>query len=516
MAPRQKKNGSKKPVLETEEDFYDDATEKEEQAERWALSDVKKTIRQYALAFNSYEQGLNAPSSTVGGSYHIYYNQTRLLLKMYSDYIANDGSVNILQYVDLTDMGNLDMLFKPLPIITERFELAIAKFRDACSWDIYFNLLTCYFSQLEDYSELSGDQILELYERFKSTARRVIQLHLEELESWEAPSDTATPAPLDAVPTVDGNSGHSASEDNELEVMEMQDEITAKTLLDTLVVCYRCIATLIELLVESRNGTFAAINDVQANYLEDDTQQFKLQLDAVVREEAGLNLGSLETDELQLAVWSIDGLIVVSSTGFEGLKTFIAGIADSGRDTCVDKLLIAVDLLHLVRQHPKNNLKHNQARLWAVCTEAGRLLSTVEAKLAQKRQDTISGILKENDNELSPVVFKLCEVMISRSDNELYRHLIKATEASHGDPAAAKTAGILLRNAQVLLKNASTIAQQPCGFREYISDKLKRNYIYKQATERLGFMENGATTSTILELAQEHPFYNAQNPVRQL
>ena len=180
------KKNSKKQVLVSEDDFYEDATAKEEQAERWALSDIKKTIRFYLMAYNSYQLGLATPDSTITGSYHIYYNQTRLLLKMHSDYIANDGEINVLQYVNMSDLGDVSVLFLPLADIIQRFELTVTKFANICSWDLYFNLLICYLSRLEeDYEELGGEEILKLFEKFVELAQRLIKLHLQELESWD-------------------------------------------------------------------------------------------------------------------------------------------------------------------------------------------------------------------------------------------------------------------------------------------------------------------------------------------
>ncbi|SCU87833.1 LADA_0E06436g1_1 [Lachancea dasiensis] len=503
----------KKTVLITQEDFYDDATAKEEQAERWALSDIKKIIRQYLSAFSSYEQGLNAPESTISGSYNIYYNQTRLLLKVHTDFIANEGHINILQYVNLTDLGDLKVLFRPLSSITERFEFAIAKFGDVCSWDLYFNLLTCYHSQLEDFTSLPGHIIIDLFQKFQELSLRLVHIHFEELESWSSAAahegedqepadskDTSGQPPNSSGTVVDGESGF----------MEMQDEITPKTFIDTLAVCYGCIATLVELLIETHSGSLDAVSIVQANFLEEAVDNFKIQLDRHLNVVSSASFGERssavppDTEELELAIWTIDGLRAVSMGGFAGLKTFLAPISEETADLCMNKYLIAVDLLQLVVQQTNGS---EFPQVWAVRTEIGRILSAVETALAQKRQNIVSGRLKEMDNELSPTVFKLCDIMVSRSDNELHRYIMKSA-ATATDSTAAKTSDILLKNAKVLLKNAATISQQPCGFREYISDKLKRNFIYRQAADRLDYIENKSPAKeAILEICQDHPYY---------
>ncbi|CEP64630.1 uncharacterized protein LALA0_S12e03312g [Lachancea lanzarotensis] len=497
-------NGPQKKVLVTQDDFYDDAVAKEEQAERWALSDIKKTIRQYLLAFESYERGLNAAEATLSGSCHIYYNQTRLLLKMHTDFIANDGHINILQYVNLSDLGDLTVLFQPLGSITERFELAFAKFGDICSWDLHFNLLTCYYSRIENFETVPGQEVLHVFEKFRTLSQKLIELHVQELETW----DVANADGLSNVESYEDTAkGPDQERDQEPEAVEMQDEITVWTLIDTLAVSYRCIAAVLELFIESSSGTLDTLNAVQADWLSNNAQEYKSQLDNFLANTTHIHEESADTGELKLAIWSIEALRIATDDGFEGLKTLIADLPneDTGR------LLIAVDVLHLAGQ-PSRGTANSQ--LWAIYTEIGRVLRIVDSQLAAKRQDITSGRLKHIENELSPTVFHLCDVLINRSDNELFRYMIKTsstdTSTSYdgsSDPNAAKTAAVLLKNAQVLLKNAKAISQQSCGFREYISDKLKRNYIYKQAEDRLEFIESHKTTETISELAQNHPFY---------
>ncbi|CUS22408.1 LAQU0S05e04698g1_1 [Lachancea quebecensis] len=514
-----RRNASKKHVPVTEEDFYVDATSKEEQAERWALSDVKKTIGHYMAAFNAYEQGLNAMDCTEVGSYHIYYNQTRLLLKLHTDYIACDGinilqyvnisdlgdGINILQYANTTDLGNTSPLFLPLDSIIDRFEFAIAKFGDLCSWDLFFNLLTCYLSFLEESSsELGGEILLKIFSRFVELAQNLIQLHLQELETWdvsiEAKDDDFRSMDL-SHQSFDSTTGEGikASQDAPAaEYVEMQDEITHLTFVETLTVCFRFVSTLMEILFEAAHGKRAGINPVQSNYLRDAVSQFKSQLNSFASE-IDRDKENSETIELDLAIRFVQGLELAMSANFDNLQRFIE---ESGDDS--DNLMICVDVLRSCLSNQSLTSLQN----WSFCSEIGRLLSRVETGLTQKRLDIMSGRLKGIDNELSPTVFKLCDVMITRSDNELLRWSMKMSEPNNSlDQSASKTSAVLLKNAEVLLKNATAIAQKPCGFREYVTDKLKRNYIYKQAYERLEFIKSGKTTAVTKELALDHPFF---------
>lgn len=91
--------------------------------------------------------------------------------------------------------------------------------------------------------------------------------------------------------------------------------------------------------------------------------------------------------------------------------------------------------------------------------------------------------------------------------------MIKKTELDqHAEPHTIKeghlkTIEILERNATTLLTNAKDIAHRSCGFSEYITDKLKRNYIFGQATLRLQMLES--TSTALPEDLEDHPYYQA-------
>lgn len=122
------KHKKEQKALITQEDFYLAAIDCEEQADRWLLSDIKKCLRFYLKALEHYENGLTALDSTQEGKYNIYYNETRLFLQIYTDYLANNGYINILQYVKMDDMPDLSNLVLSLPQIIQRFEIVYETF----------------------------------------------------------------------------------------------------------------------------------------------------------------------------------------------------------------------------------------------------------------------------------------------------------------------------------------------------------------------------------------------------
>ena len=151
---------------------------------------------------------------------------------------------------------------------------------------------------------------------------------------------------------------------------------------------------------------------------------------------------------------------------------------------------------------------------WQIRTYLSRTLGKLQTILAERQSNIISGKTKNKDNELSPIVFSLCDVMINRADNELSRCLLKQTELnqlqgqSHPEEDIVKTIELLQQNAKTLLVNAKSIAHRSCGFSEYITDKLKRNYIYGQASIRLDIIESPRTRK-IPEDLDDQPSYRA-------
>lgn len=88
---------------------------------------------------------------------------------------------------------------------------------------------------------------------------------------------------------------------------------------------------------------------------------------------------------------------------------------------------------------------------------------------------------------LSNVVFQLCDVTITAASNELRRYDIRVKK--NGSTATVDNVqSILLKNAKTLLTNAQIISEKSCGMQETIVDKLKRNYIYNEAKNKLALL----------------------------
>lgn len=540
-----KKNVESKRQLITQNDYYEEATVYEEQAERWLLSDIKKSLRFYIEAFRLYENSLiQGQEPTEKGTYDIYYNETRLLLQIYTDYMANEGYINILQYVNLNDIPNVNNILKSLPEIVEKLEFVYNKFVHTNNdlWDLEFNLLTSYLSLLESNETYSiyGENVLELANKFIELAQALIKKQIQELETWQnviTNHDTNNNSYANLIrDTLDEddsnkNSVHDGSgiithstnsNDKNEETMEVSDQITQETLSEVLVDCYKFVEVILEILTQSKlaiNGSENNnMNIVQINYLEDLVEKFYLQLNDIIS--TGLNNIQFDFENLEVAMCTVEGYRTIVQGNLEALKEYIEmEVKTKNEENYLNIQFVKIDTLDFAIECLTN---HDNKIEWELSSTLNKKLTEVRTSLTAVRNDilTTGKFDQKKNNRLSPIVFQLCNIYVSTADNELRRWIIKRDE---GTDEALKVCEILLKNSKTLLSNAQKIAEKSCGMQETIVDKLRRNYIFNQSKSRLAMLatqervepistilNNGTVTqdSVIEDLLKDHPFYS--------
>lgn len=481
-----------------------DAVNWEEQAERWTLSDIKKTFTSYLKAFQSYEKALCGLYPTEEESYNIYYNQTRLLIKIFVEYMACDGYINLLQYVNLKDVPEINLVDLSLDSIMERFEMVVEKFPKHCTWDFYFNLLTCYLTFVEIKENIKGEVLINLTSKFINVAYQLLKSHMKQLEDLCTIQITEDPISIE-IDNVQNNSEYNLQTgigvksrcNNTVtgELVEMSDDITYHSFIDSLLLCYKYIEILMECLLESRISNDSLLNIIQINHLYDIINAFYFQVQDI---EKTIDFQDAQSSEIQLIKRSIEALTFVETGDILKLENFILNTDQSH----IELVLSNVDVLQFaIDNFPKE--VH-----WSLSTILNKVLTQAQILLSNRRAEIISDPCKKFSNELSPVVFKLCDIMISRSDNELRRFVIKKEELNDKFTDDNNTMDILMKNAQILLDNASDLAHKSCGLREYIIDKLKRNHIYGQAIQRIKLLSQQKPSSDVSLDINNHPFYS--------
>lgn len=540
-----KKTESKRDLI-TQEDYYEEGTFAEEQAERWLLSDIRKTLRFYLEAYEYYQIGLNtAIEQTEKGSYDISYNETRLMLQIYNDYLFNSGYINILQYVKLDDISNLNQILKTLPEIVQSLETVYNHYSNNSQidqWDLQYNLLTSYMSLLEsnEYYNIKSAEVIEISNKFVQLSQVLIKRQIEELENFEQfitdindqnnnDEENLIRDTLDES-TVNKNDGsgiitNPENSKNKEEKMEVSDQITKETLSEVFLNCYKFIETILEIIIQSKmvsesETNIDRLNEVQINYLVELVDKLYAQLNDIEMTELGGF--TLDMKDINVAKFSIDGdkkILQGYLDDFLKYENLEIGDSDYEMDVAFD--MVKIDALELSIECFTNQ---DSMMEWELSSLLSKKINALIKKISTERNNilTISKFNQEKMEKLSSVVFTLCNIYVTSSDNELRRYAIKIS--NQGDENATKTANILLKNSKVLLTNAQKISQQACGMQETIVDKLKRNYIYNQATTRLQLLEayenhmlNSISTSqvdpnsldtAIQDLLKDHPFYS--------
>ncbi|CAI4035925.1 hypothetical protein SMKI_14G1340 [Saccharomyces mikatae IFO 1815] len=543
-----KKHKNEQKALATQEDFYLAAIDCEEQADRWLLSDIKKCLRFYLKALEYYENGLTALESTQEGKYNIYYNETRLFLQIYTDYLANNGYINILQYVKMDDMPDLSSLILSLPQITQRFEIVYETFPEQRTWDLQFNLLTCYLTLIESLYDtfpptvgMEGSDILTLTNKYIEIFQHLVNYLLQELQNWSDPTVQES-GDIDAGlqrDTLDEDAMHMARDGTgirtngrsqpQAETMDVSEQVTPSSLTEVLVNSLKFNHALMELIIESKMASgktseTEVLNPVQINFLEDTTNKFYLQLCDII--DSISTAIPIDLKEIGFTKILIEGLNTITSGTFESLQNFVLEttsftnfLADNDVQGRIDLSLIRVDIVEFAILCSEECFPNAAWKLSGLLT---KVLAEARTLLTNQRNHILFVKDQRLNEHLSHVVFQLCDVLVNSSDNELRRYAIKqCSEESQKTPDGARTLEILMKNATVFLNNAVLISSKPCGLQETIIDKLKRNYIHNQAKERLLFLQNLKQNSNVgddatlasptimkFDVPPDHPFYN--------
>ena len=503
FSKKSKHKQKNKPNPVTQDDYYLEAIDFEEQAERWLLSDIKKSLRFYMKAFQMYEIGLTAPQSTDKGTYNILYNETRLLLQLYSDYMANNGYINLLQYITLDDIPNVEVILKPINEIIERFETVLQNYQSMDTWDLQSNLLTSYLLLIENYDKyhLNSGQIMDLANKFFTLSHELVLHQLESIgnggnvvgnntvlygedsnafisiddEKVNYTGDTLEMESRDGF-GIKINKQHS----NKEELVEVSDEITPESLFDVIMMCLKFNQALLEIMIDTKLGTGdQLLNVIQLNYLEDITNKQILTVDDII--ETHKEVLTFKISDINLARYAVKGVqLLYSDPNVENLITYLETNPDP-HISLVDLYLVKIDLFELAIDYVPDDLLDLK---WNLCTQLNHLLTSTRNELNGKRKNLMVSHDQFELANLSNVVFQLCDVTIAAASNELRRYNIKA-RMNESTANLCNVQSILLKNVKTLLTNAQVIAEKSCGMQETIVDKLKRNYIYNEAKDKL-------------------------------
>ncbi|CCK70783.1 uncharacterized protein KNAG_0F01150 [Huiozyma naganishii CBS 8797] len=459
------KNKVEKRQLVTPSDFYEEATELEDNGERWLLSDVKKSLRFYLRALDMYDQGLHlAQGNDDKLVYDILYNRTRLMLQLYTEYMANDGHVNLLQYINLDDLPQVSML-RTLPLIIQDLEQVYSRYHSSLgidTWDLQFNLLTSYLLLLEstDLFPLDGAGIVQLTEKFVTLSTSLIQYQFRELDVNSIIESKA------AVPNTDTELLQTERNENTDEIVDISDQITLESVAEVTLNCLKFNETLMELLLENRDSIF---NATQLSHLSTIVSKSNCELrDTLILKPELVN------SDIEIALYQIECVELLAGGQVEQFESRVTETSDG---ISPELSLAQTDLLGLYL----TCIPEDTQAQWRAATLLGKKLAEARAILTKERQklQTQSASNSEEQRSLSYTVYRLCTVMLSAAENEQTRFQIKLRQGTSEQEPVMHT---LQKNAATLRTNAATIAKASCGLQETMVDKLKRNYVYQQTS----------------------------------
>lgn len=472
--PKKSKGSSTRKVdkiLQEQTDFYEEGVELEELAERWVLSDIKKTLNFYYQAVTTYNAGLQCTVNRSDKiSYNIAYNRLTLLLKLQSEYKHVNGDTDILVYVVGLAPDLLQMLFPENMVfhLLGQFDelMVLSESNSLATWDLYYNYFTAillFLSTRDSYmADITGAEIVQLLDKFSYIFKKLVDHHVEFFDSVQPnimSDEEKTRQEFLDYPNLekdellksssfDVNTGegiklanNSASNDqndntdmqsqNMSEVVESSSSMSWESYFDTLNVANTFVNEILELIIshDSTEGSAQLStsdgNDFQKNYILVNMNKLHLQIIGLFDTAKDSLQSSSEpisakdpTEELTLSLRYTDYLTHYSEYSYLWNKS---NEVDPQTCNSSDYLLNEIDFLRLVCNLENVATLFTPDERWNMATKLDKTLVRAIQLISKEKSSIATGLIKGRDNELSPLTTTLSRLYIRRSENELNR-----------------------------------------------------------------------------------------------
>lgn len=127
----------------------------EESGDRWLALDLAKSLRFYQRAFAYYQQAVERAAPGDPDMPDAYYNAVRLMLSVYTQYVAGDVDVALLENVAEALAGGMRGVCQDIAVVVQAHEAALAACGADAPIDLMFNAAVAYGDWL-DASESDG------------------------------------------------------------------------------------------------------------------------------------------------------------------------------------------------------------------------------------------------------------------------------------------------------------------------------------------------------------------------
>ncbi|ODV86395.1 hypothetical protein CANARDRAFT_211796 [[Candida] arabinofermentans NRRL YB-2248] len=456
----------------TADDYFILGTDEEESGDRWFASDISKALRFYQRAYGYYRTSLSLDSTSID----TWYNVSRLLFSVYTQYIKNEGvNLNDLENVSDALKGDESSVIQSLTNIIKIFQtsIEISNSKTRFPWDLYYNAVLCYFEYIEELNQVNDNQFNELVQCFiaaRDLLLKVMDFQIVELRQLTTSLETSHESNVEASSVVD-NDDHR--------YISGEETILPSTIVDTCLTGYRLVTAVYE----------SISSDEQLSHLSKPVHPFINTIDTTAillesefsnsRTEMIPSLTTAEKDQLTLARLSY---VASQAKSFEELKQVWSTSELS--DSIEKYMLEASSYRTLIEKLSETSMKLVDQELWKVLSIMNLRLKSAYDQIKVK-YDNLKSQRFNNNDETSSIISQLCLILIERADIELERSQLSTTDE--------RTRGILQTNYKNLLKNSLTISQQSGGIRESQSDKLVRQKRQKESLIRLCLVDNKTT-----------------------
>lgn len=464
----------------------------EESGDRWLGSDLAKAIRFYQRAYLSYLRVLEMPIDTPQVKLDAYYNISRLLFHVYTQYFRTDGvSVNELQNIDEVLTSEQSVIQK-LPVIVQYHEQTAEishQLQIPLSTDLLYNTALVYTQVIEDQQDNLDSDMEEIYilgQKTQTLLNDLLTLQVNQLKSF-----------IEDLKVINTNDPSSSSQNTSTPTSEHnvsgEQVLQPPDVFDTLLTGCKLSQAILENINDPQLQIprcqllilpFVNTCDTIANELISEFGQGNN-----AREEYLSSIETSQIHEYQILKVYLESLLINDMTE---LVTFWDQHLPQLPEIPDKYLLFSDGLQEFLDRNEVNLTTANQQQniaegFWKLLTSMTNSLKKAQELLGiQKSQ------LNFNSEDLGQVIITISNIMIQRSDIDLQRCQIQTYEP------AIKNQQLLMKNAEVFLKSAMNMANTSGGLRERACYKMVRNHKKIEAVMRLCLLQ-GKTSSEELD-----------------
>jgi hypothetical protein len=482
---------SNNDVAVNDNDHLEQGSIEEESGDRWLGSDLAKSLRFYQKAYTHYLAAIAQDPKAIDP----YYNSSRLLFHVYSQYSRTDGvDVGRLDNVDEV-VSSTNSVLQPLEFIVQCHEQAldVVLHNNATpSLDLLYNTAMVYIEVLEsEQDNPSGDfgsnlqlaiKCRDLFSSIIETQLNQFQQFLAELLKIDEPtSQSQSQSQLQL------QLQQPAAQQSSKEEQYTSEEVVQPTdIYDSIFNSYKLVQALLENVTESQQielvnqefSSFITSCESKANSLIEQFSDLSTSKNEMVD-----NLTTAQINDLKVVKTVIQGLCLTDIN--EGIEIW----NQPGLPETAARYMLANDMFQTTIDR-YDMATTDEDLYWKTLTTMTNYLKKAQEILQREMND-----MKKSTSQLGlgQLITQISNLVIARADIDVQRSQVN-------NEAGIKNRDLLIQNAKVFLKNAMNISKTSGGLRERASEKLQRQKSLLDAVIRMCVLEQKTSTAELDEI----------------